>query len=279
MLHVSLDKYGFFAVTPSLTTLQEIIALVKEQNCIWQNRSDVGAGYIRYFAVSQFGLMLLCLLTSSLQLPYSPFSDAQYELVVLHPEHFLPKGSSLTFYTRVNDQLHGKNYVVGQDRTLRELPGTMDSPRLPAFTFDADRDALSLNVFLVVLNAEIKFRRFRRMANMPKLPKDVEELMDKTTQLVELIYWKPERKSHHQQRIDLALAGMDVDDQDTPDVEMGMKPIDEEDNEDTLGKSSRRITQVVKGPGRNRTLEQRREYMQYLLSGRGGSVFLCDSRL
>ena len=105
---------------------------------------------------------------------------------------------------------------------------------------------------------------------MPKLPREVEELMDKTTQLVELIYWRPERNYHR--LIDLALAGMDVDDQDIPDVEMGMKPIDEEENEDTLGKSSRRM-QVVKGLGRHRTLEQRREYMQYLLSGRGESVF------
>ena len=196
-------------------------------------------------------------------------------MVVLHPEHFLPKGSSLTFYTRVNDQLHGKNYVVGQDRTLRESPGTMDSPRLPAFTFDANRhvDVLSLNVFLVVLNAEIKFRRYRRMGTMPKLPDEVEGLMDKTIELVELIYWKPEKKTSYRHHLELALQAMDVDDQDMPDVEMGMKPIDEGDNEDTVGKSNKRM-QKVKRPGRNRTLEQRKEYMQYLLSGRGGSFLM-----
>ena len=67
---------------------------------------------------------------------------------------------------------------------------------------------------------------------------------------------------------------MDVDDQDIPDVEMGMKPIDKEvDEDDTLGKSSRRA-QVVRRPGRNTTLEQHKEYMQYLLSGRGGSVLM-----
>jgi len=271
MLHVSLDKYGFFAVTASLTTLREIIALVEEQNRIWQDRFDGGRPYIRDFDVIPFGLIPLYLLTSFFQLRLRPFSNAQYELVVLHPEHFLPKGSGLTFYTRVSDQLHGKAYVVGHDRTLRESPGTTDSPRLPAFTFDANRAALPLNVFLVVLNAEIKFRRYRRMGTMPKLPEDFEELMDETIKLVELIYWKPEKKSSYRQRIDLSHVAMDVDDQDT-DVEMGMKPIDEEDDEDTLGKSSRRI-QVVKRPSRNRTLEQRKEYMQYLLSGRGGSVF------
>jgi len=215
----------------------------------------------------------LYLLTLFFQLGKRPFSNAQYEMVVLHPEHLLPKGSSLTFYTRVNDQLHGKAYVVGHDRTLRESPGTTDSdsPRLPAFTFDAIRATLPLNVFLVVLNAEIKFRRYRRMGTTPKLPEDVEELMDETIKLVELIYWKPEKKSSYRQRIDLSHVAMDVDDQDT-DVEMGMKPMDKEDDEDTLGKSSRRI-QVAKRPSRNRPLEQRKEYMQYLLSCRGGSVF------
>jgi len=167
--------------------------------------------------------------------------------VALHPEHLLPKGSSLTFYTRVNDQLHGKDYVIGHDRTLRESPGTTDSPRLPPFTFDANRAALPLNVFLVVLNAEIKFRRYRRIGTMPKLPADVEELMDKTIELVELIYWKPEKKkTPYQLRVDLS---MDFDVQDIQDVEMGMKLIDGgEDDEDTLGKSSRR-TEVIKRPG------------------------------
>ena len=52
MLQVSLDKYGFFAVTRSLTTLQEIIALVEEQNCVWQEKFDGGRPYIRDFDVS-----------------------------------------------------------------------------------------------------------------------------------------------------------------------------------------------------------------------------------
>jgi len=82
---------------------------------------------------------------------------------------------------------------------------------------------------------------------MPKLPADVEELMDKTIELVELIYWKPEKKkTPYQLRVDLS---MDFDVQDIQDVEMGMKLIDEEeDDEDTLGKSSRR-TEVIKRPG------------------------------
>jgi hypothetical protein len=84
--------------------------------------------------------------------------DAQYELVVLHPEHFLPKGSDLTVYTEVNGSLSGQSYVIGHDGTLRESPGMQDSPRLPTFSFDADRSqSVPPNAFLVLLNAEIKF--------------------------------------------------------------------------------------------------------------------------
>jgi len=97
---------------------------------------------------------------------------------------------------------------------------------------------------------------------MPKLPDDVEKLIDETIKLVDLIYWKPEKRSAYQQRIALSLP-MDVDAQDIQDIE--------EDGEDTLGKSRKR-TQMVRCPGPNATLEQRKEYMQYLLSGRGGSV-------
>jgi hypothetical protein len=75
-------------------------------------------------------------------------------LVVLHHKHFLPKGSSLTFYTHANNQLLAQNYIVGHGCTLRCSPGTTDSPRLPAFAFDLNPSSLFLNVFL---NAEIKF--------------------------------------------------------------------------------------------------------------------------
>jgi hypothetical protein len=51
MLHVSLDKYGFFAVTASLTTLRAIIALVEEQNRVWQENFDQGIRYTRGFRV------------------------------------------------------------------------------------------------------------------------------------------------------------------------------------------------------------------------------------
>ena len=142
------------------------------------------------------------LITEFLQLNDDVFLKAAYEMVVLHPEHFLPKGSDLVFYEPSNTQVTGKRYVVGYDRTLRQFPGTEGCDRLPPFTFDVNRGTgLSLNPFLVVLNAEIKFRRFKRMMSRLNeeqrrrfmLPPEMMELIDETIKLVNLIYWKPIR--------------------------------------------------------------------------------------
>jgi len=43
-----------------------------------------------------------------------------YELVLLHPHHFLQKGSALTVFTEDGDNLSGKMYVVSPDGALRE---------------------------------------------------------------------------------------------------------------------------------------------------------------
>jgi len=52
-----------------------------------------------------------------------------------------------------------------------------------------------MNVFLVILNADIKFRRYFEMIALDPpvtpLPDDVLALMKRTTELVELLYWKP----------------------------------------------------------------------------------------
>jgi hypothetical protein len=89
-----------------------------------------------------------------------------------------------------------KIYVPANDRRLRESPEP-DSPSLPAFRhLTTSRDALEhLNIFLVILNAEIKFHRYLRMIsqNPPttSLPADVLALMHLTIELVDLLYWKP----------------------------------------------------------------------------------------
>jgi hypothetical protein len=112
--------------------------------------------------------------------------------VALHPEHFLPLGSMLTVYD-VGTATY-KHYVAASDRCLRESPHP-SSPRLPAFHHvSEDREPIyhRLNVFLVIINAEIKFRRYFAMAQpTTPLPADVIHLMHRTITLVDLLYWKP----------------------------------------------------------------------------------------
>ena len=85
------------------------------------------------------------------------------------------------------------HYVVAGDRRLRETSNP-DSPRLPPFYHVSEqRDQFErLNVFLVAINAEIKFHRYFEM-DQPgtPLPADVINLMHLTIELVDLLYWTP----------------------------------------------------------------------------------------
>ncbi|KDR80416.1 hypothetical protein GALMADRAFT_136905 [Galerina marginata CBS 339.88] len=116
--------------------------------------------------------------------------DAMYELVLLHPRHYLQKkGSALTVFTELGADLSGKMYVVSPDGALREGPDN-SSPRLPAFVSNRARlPEDTLNPFLVVLNAEIAFRRFKKRPH--QLCADYTELIDLTTDLVTKIYFQP----------------------------------------------------------------------------------------
>ncbi|KAI0298910.1 hypothetical protein BC826DRAFT_997301 [Russula brevipes] len=122
------------------------------------------------------------------------FDNPQYELVALHPEHFVPKGGLLTVYDR--ETRTNKHYVPAGDRCLRE---TVDpsSHRLPPFYHRAvSREAsLKPNVYLVALNAELKFHHYLKTieATPPPtpLPDHVLFLINRTIELVRLIYWKP----------------------------------------------------------------------------------------
>jgi hypothetical protein len=125
-----------------------------------------------------------------LQLLDPIIADAKYELVALYPRHLLPNGKILVADTGENEP---KAYVPALDNTLRQT-AEVTSPRFPPFSSDYPRqDKDKLNPFLVILNAEIKFRRYRRrMVPSPlPLPQDVTTLMDKNIELVKLIYWNP----------------------------------------------------------------------------------------
>jgi hypothetical protein len=84
--------------------------------------------------------------------------------------------------------------VPADDHRLRESPD-VNSPPLPPFRHIQQRvRPQRLNIFLVILNAGIKFRRYLQMSTQNpylSLPADVLHLMHRTLQLVDLLYWVP----------------------------------------------------------------------------------------
>ncbi|KAH9961705.1 hypothetical protein BGW80DRAFT_1357980 [Lactifluus volemus] len=142
-IHTSLDVYALIAITPSLSTLDSLIQMSQMDK----------TGHICF---------------RKLDFTAQCYVDPEYELVALHPEHFLPN-SPLVVYDPVT-QGH-KLYVVAQDRCLRESTDPNSNP-FPPFHHRAKARGRDLhpNVFLVALNAEIKFRRYLKMVRASAPP-------------------------------------------------------------------------------------------------------------
>ncbi|KAF9527166.1 hypothetical protein CPB83DRAFT_895409 [Crepidotus variabilis] len=117
-LYVLLDKYALYVVTGSRKTLESLIELFERDNEKQQQCYDRVQPTSRTIGISD-----------------PPVSNAEYELVVLYPEHLLPLGTEFTIYTPTTSaspaiSLSSKHYVAASDGTLRESPGTEASPRL-----------------------------------------------------------------------------------------------------------------------------------------------------
>ena len=110
----------------------------------------------------------------------------------MYPEHFLPHGAGLPIYNPATGTW--KTYVASRDRRLRES-AEPDSARLPPFRHPRSRlHRRDVNIFLVAINADIKFRRYFEMIQHPPttpLPDDVLALMRHVVELVDLLYWEP----------------------------------------------------------------------------------------
>ncbi|KAF9562950.1 hypothetical protein CPC08DRAFT_706276 [Agrocybe pediades] len=277
-IHYTLDKLGFLAVTCAKETLQSLISLVEKENEEWKNR---GGQYIRYFRLDQ-----------------PPFTDAKYELVPLHARNFLQKGSSFLVYTELDAKtVSRKMYYAAPDGALREGRDN-NQPRLPAFTTcqtpRASKDVL--NPFLVVLNAEIAFRRFKRRSY--PLCDEYTELVDLTIDLVNKIYFKPLiglEWNHSQLRSAYSIdMESDAETEGTPTVDQvrtgGTVDNDKTRSTGSVSEQSKtgtlvekagtsvsqdqpirdrnsRLGYIVKNPGPGASHDETVEYYQYLMSG------------
>lgn len=175
-VHTSLNIYAFIAVTASTSTLDGFLKIVQSENQRQQQLMDeTGSHYRR-----------------ELDFNDESFLNPEFELVALHPEHFLPCGSKLTLYDHSSST--SRDYVAASDRCIRESVDPT-SPRFPPFHHFIKNRQIQVNVFLVILNAQIKFRRYVEMIRLnpptTPLPDDVMELIHRTIELVDLLYWKP----------------------------------------------------------------------------------------
>ena len=158
--------------------------------------------------------------------------------------------------------LSGKMYVVSLDGALRQGREN-DKAIFPAFMSNnsCNEPEHTLNPFLVVINAEIAFRRFRRCPSPPTLCPEYMELIDLTIELVDEIYFQPTVKSI-----------LSIDNFGT-----GKRRKKDKDKIITSGaarsKGSRMGT-VVKDPGPGAPHDKVLEYELYNMSGCGISLFL-----
>lgn len=273
-LHYTLDKLGFFAITCDKPTLEAMLAVVKAEN---ERYDQEGGNYSRNFIVSNPPLSRVPPPTEpTLQRNSPPFSNAQYEMVVLYPRHFLPDGAGLLIHEVHPDKslrLVPRVYVKGHDGALRESHES-DAPRLPPFSSTPRRELQhNLNPFLVVLNAEMAFRRFNRTpALLVSLCTEYQELIDLTTELADCLYYDPLVKAA-MARMDFKLfGGSSGGDEPGNDDDDGAGDADEEETDEFGPKGDGKVDTVkAKGRGGTRGVKRRRgaEYVDSAVSPPG----------
>ena len=172
---------------------------------------------------------------------------------------------------------------MADDRVLREQPGHDTSPRFPTFRFIGIRnqDGHTINPYLVILAAEIKFRRYLA-ADGPQLPPVYDALMRKTIKAAELLYFVPADAGAAFR--DPILVDMEAyySTIESTDSEMGFRTgTNEESGSSTARKQRRTAAAGGGGGGGGGTRRADADYWRHMLSGRGRfqnftSYFLTD---
>jgi len=166
------------------------------------------------------------------------------------------------------------------EKVLRRSPWAIDSPTYPAFRAIRSNLGQNINPYLVILAAEIKFRRYIA-ANGPSLPPIYDSLMRKTLEVAELLYFQPvglahgssagfsfvpvDMESHHAQvnPVDSTVAAL----------ETGFRTA----AEGKSGGSTPRQSQPAAGGSRTRRKDA--DYWRHMMSGRGMFHFLLWASL
>ena len=192
----------------------------------------------------------------------------EYELVILRPDHFLPDDSLLPCYSRRQDhRVQGMHLYKMTDRMLRRFK--TNGERFPPFQFKGLRPFLGqvINPYLVILAAEIKFRRYLA-ASGPELPQDYKSLVDKTIEVAELLYFQPVGPpATFYLPVDMAMFHTEAK---FNDVAMGFQSL-AHDKFGVGGSTPRQARQPATGGGETRHADT--DHWRYMLSGHGRFQF------
>ena len=194
---------------------------------------------------------------------------------MLQPHHFLPDDALLPLYSRQHGRevIGLQHYKMAADRVLREQ--TVDdsdtvSKRFPPFRFIGIRNQVghTINPFLIILAAEIKFRRYLA-ADGPQLPPVYDSLLRKTIQVADLLYFlpaEPQSAFHDPIVIDLQAFYAPVD---FVDAEMGFRT----GGDQSGGSTARQQQRTAAGGSGTRRADA--DHWRHLLSGRGKFPTFC----
>ena len=127
------------------------------------------------------------------------FHAPELQLVALYPQHLLPYGKTLS---RRNSNGYSA-YKASSDGLLRQVdqasivssdPPAPDAPPFSPFTHETKRKIdQAINVYFLLLNADIKFRRFIQNVGLDKLHPEMRAIAKQTMDIVDLIYTHPVR--------------------------------------------------------------------------------------
>ncbi|KAJ7669383.1 hypothetical protein DFH06DRAFT_182590 [Mycena polygramma] len=170
LVHKHHDIYASIAISPCLADLLALEASFSADNQLRQaviNRRGVDSGRRAYDDIMK----------------NTTLTD-RFELVVLHPMHFLIQDETLKIYRNGV----GVDYHASPE-------GILEDPQnvpLPPFPLRVPRDNASskMNPVLVNFAAATRFRRFRRISS-PPLGQHAEQVIDASLALWRAIMWKP----------------------------------------------------------------------------------------
>ncbi|KAJ7693613.1 hypothetical protein B0H17DRAFT_1330348 [Mycena rosella] len=144
------DVHALFAIVLCSTSTDNLIALMQTANDRWQKAADF---FGRHASRSMNPGPV-----------FRSFQDAQYEVLILHPRHFLPCGETLS----ISQIPYTVTDMVLKDSAGTPLPTLINSQRPP------------LNPFLVTINAHSKITNHLEKFQSAFPPHSL-ELIEKTS--------------------------------------------------------------------------------------------------